>query len=651
MSATGIIYTKRYDVIVVGAGHAGCEAALASARMGCSTLLITQNLDTIAYMPCNCSIGGPAKGHVVREIDALGGQMALTTDATLTHIRMLNTGKGPAVRALRAQCDKKLYHLYMKRVLENQKNLDLKQASVVGLLVEDGRVYGVETKTGIQYLSQCVILTTGTFLRGLIHLGEVQWQAGRAGEAPSIEPAKTLEALGFQLVRLKTGTTARVDKKTVDFSKVEEQPAEPDAPPFSFMHDRVEAPRPLLPAWITYTNERTHEIIRRNLHRSAMYGGRIQGVGPRYCPSIEDKIVKFPDRNRHSVFLEQEGWDTVELYVQGMSTSLPEEVQIEFLRTLPGLEEVEIMRPGYAIEYDAILPHQLKPSLETKRVEGLFCAGQINGTSGYEEAAGQGLMAGINAALKVQGRPPLILSRDQAYIGVMIDDLVTKGVEDPYRLLTSRAEYRLLLRQDNADLRLTPIGREIGLVDDERWERFLERKARIEAEQNRLTRSILKPTLENQEKLKELKTDPIFQPHSLADLLRRPNLNYQQLVILDPERPPLPPHIIETVENAIKYEGFIRRQEIESARLKRMEEKPIPPDLDYNLIKALSREGREKLNRVRPLTLGQASRIPGITPADLSILAVYLETLREEKKSEEVSPPRELVETGGRERS
>jgi tRNA uridine 5-carboxymethylaminomethyl modification enzyme len=612
-----------YDVIVIGAGHAGCEAALAAARMGCKTLLLTLSLDTIAYMPCNPSIGGPAKGHVVREIDALGGEMARNIDKTHIQMRMLNTGKGPAVYALRAQADKVMYQQEMKRTIEKQPNLDLHQNMVEKLIVENGVCHGVITRTGAEYRAKAVVLTTGTYLRGKIIIGDLAYESGPNNQQPSINLAYQLQDLGFEMVRFKTGTPPRVNKNTIDTSVMEEQPG--DDVPRAFSYETTEYITDQLSCWLTYTNEKTHEYIRNNLHRAPMYSGIIEGRGPRYCPSIEDKIVRFADKNRHQIFLEPEGRNTLEMYVQGLSTSLPEDVQLAILRTINGLENVEMMRTGYAIEYDAIVPTQLWPSLETKLVENLFTAGQINGTSGYEEAAGQGIMAGINAARKVQGKEPVILDRSQAYIGVLIDDLVTKGTDEPYRLLTSRAEYRLLLRHDNADLRLTEIGYRIGLIPEERYRRFIAKKEAIEREMARLRETKVKPTPEVQVILREAGSSELNNAIDLASLIKRPELTYAHIAQISPAPEPIAPEVAEQVEIQLKYEGYIKKSLQQVEKMKKMENKRIPDWVDYDQIQGISSEAREKLKKVRPLSLGQASRISGVNPADISILMVHIE--------------------------
>ncbi|MFV9510305.1 tRNA uridine-5-carboxymethylaminomethyl(34) synthesis enzyme MnmG [Tepidibacillus sp. LV47] len=620
-----------YGCIVVGAGHAGVEAALAAARMGVKTLLLTISLDTIAFMPCNPSIGGPAKGHVVREIDALGGEMGRNIDKTYIQMRMLNTGKGPAVHALRAQADKQAYQREMKKTLENTPNLTLKQAMVDRLIVENDTVKGVITHTGAEYYSETVVLTTGTYLRGRIIIGDLIYESGPNNQKPSIKLSENLRELGFELVRFKTGTPPRVHQDTIDFSKMEIQPG--DDVPRAFSFDTTMYRKEQIPCWLTYTNFRTHSIISNNLHRAPMFSGVIEGTGPRYCPSIEDKVVRFYDKPRHQIFLEPEGEHTKEMYVQGFSTSLPEEVQIEMLRTLPGLEKAEIMRPGYAIEYDVIVPTQLKPTLETKKIKNLFTAGQLNGTSGYEEAAGQGLMAGINAALKVLGKEPLILDRSQAYIGVLIDDLVTKGTNEPYRLLTSRAEYRLLLRHDNADLRLREIGYRIGLIDEERYQRFLEKKRNIEAEIARLKQEKVRPTPEVQQILREIGTAELNNAVDLATLLRRPEINYSVIERIAPSPEELPLEVKEQVEIQVKYAGYIEKQLQQVEKMKKVEAKKIPEWVDYNKISGLSSEAREKLNKIQPLNIGQASRISGVSPADISILLIYIEQGKKEMET------------------
>jgi len=625
-----------YDVIVVGAGHAGCEAALASARLGMKTAVFSLNLDSIANMPCNPNIGGTAKGQLVREIDALGGQMGLSADATFIQSRILNRAKGPAVYSLRAQIDRRAYQQHMKHVLETQENLDVKQAEVTEILTEGRQVKGIRVLTGTIYLAKAVILTTGTYLRGRIIIGNTSYDSGPDGLFPANRLSDSLRALGIELMRFKTGTPARVNRRSIDFSKMEEQPGDPVITPFSFMNDEIK--REQVSCYLVHTNQETHRIIRENLHRSPLYGGEIKGVGPRYCPSIEDKIVRFADRESHQVFIEPMGLNTEEMYVQGMSTSMPEDVQIKMLRTLPGLENVSIMRPAYAIEYDCINPTQLKLSLEFKEIDGLFSAGQINGSSGYEEAAAQGIIAGINAALKLKGKEPLILDRSQAYIGVLIDDLVTKGTAEPYRMMTSRAEYRLWLRQDNADMRLTPIGREIGLVSDDRYERFLRKKEAIEAEMKRLKETVINPGEAVNRFLAEHGSAELKTGIRLYDLLKRPEIEYEHLKALG-YGAELSREVMEQVTISIKYEGYLNKQMQQIELFKRMEERRLPENIDYDSIKGLSTEARQKLGKLRPESLGQASRISGVSPSDISVLLVYLESLKREKEKNKGEHP------------
>ena len=614
----------KYDIAVIGAGHAGCEAALAAARMGMKTLMFSISLEAVANMPCNPHIGGSSKGHLVREIDCLGGEMGKNIDKSFIQLKMLNTSKGPAVYSLRAQADRKKYQAEMKHTLERQENLYLKQAEIVNITLENGKVKSIETNIGAIYDVDAIIVATGTYLKGKIFIGETSFESGPDGVFPANKLSECLKSLGVNLVRFKSGTPARINRKSIDFSKMEIQEGQKDIEAFS-LEDEIDENKEQLPCYLTYTNQKTHDIIRANLHRSPLYAGKIEGTGPRYCPSIEDKVVRFSDKERHQVFIEPMGENTDEMYVQGMSSSLPEDVQIAMYRTLPGLENAEFTRPAYAIEYDCIDPADLKLSLEYKKIENLFFAGQANGTSGYEEAASQGLIAGINAALKLKGKNPVILDRSQAYIGVLIDDIVTKGTNEPYRMMTSRAEYRLLLRQDNADLRLTELGHEIGLISDERYERFLNKKRDIENEIERIKKLTIKPTEQVNRFLEENNSSTIKAGVKLADLLKRTELNYDKLSVIDPQRPELFKAVTQEVEIQVKYEGYIKMQEEQVKKFKKLEDKKLSENINYDEIKGLRIEARQKLNKVKPLSIGQASRISGVSPADVSVLLIYLE--------------------------
>ena len=617
-----------YDIIVIGAGHAGCEAGLAAARMGKKTLMLSINLEAVAMMPCNPSIGGTGKGHLVREIDALGGEMGLNIDKTFIQSRMLNTAKGPAVHSLRAQADKTRYHLEMKKTIEAEPLLEMKQGEAVDLIIEDGKACGVVLRTGAVYRSRAVILATGTFLAGKIFIGDSVYDSGPNGLAPSVELAQKLREYGLPMRRFKTGTPARALASSLDYGKMIPQDGDEEIVPFSFMNDELQKDQ--IRCWLTYTNEKTHDIIRANFHRSALFGGKIEGVGPRYCPSIEDKVNRFADRKRHQLFIEPEGLDTDEMYIQGMSSSLPEDVQQAFYETIEGLEHLKIVRPAYAIEYDCIDPLNLKATLENRTIENLYCSGQFNGSSGYEEAAAQGLMAGINAVLKLDGKEPFVLDRSQAYIGVLLDDLVTKGTNEPYRIMTSRAEYRLMLRQDNADLRLTQLGYDVGLVREDRYQRFLEKKEAVEKETERLRRTVVAPETINP-LLEEMGTAPIKSAQSLYELLRRPEVTYDAIAVIDTDRPALSRHQKTSMEVEIKYGGYIQKQLAQIEKFKRLEGKKLSSDIDYSEIDGLRIEAQQKLNALKPLSVGQASRISGVSPADINVLLIHLEKKRRTK--------------------
>ncbi|MCL1809947.1 MAG: tRNA uridine-5-carboxymethylaminomethyl(34) synthesis enzyme MnmG [Clostridiales bacterium] len=627
MNDTNYFLLDEYDVAVVGAGHAGCEAALASARMGKKTLMLSINLESVAMMACNPSIGGTGKGHLVREIDALGGEMGINIDKTFIQSKMLNTAKGPAVHSLRAQADKNAYHIEMKKTIERQELLDLKQGEVVDLILEGGKACGVILKTGAAYRAKAVVLATGTFLRGRIFIGDRFFDSGPNGLAPSLELAENLRKYGLPLRRFKTGTPARALKSSLDFSKMAEQRGDAVTVPFSFMSGKLEKEQ--VPCWLTYTNKKTHDIIRANFSRSALFGGQIEGVGVRYCPSIEDKVSRFADKERHQLFIEPEGLYTDEMYIQGMSSSMPEDVQQEFYRTIPGLENLKIARPAYAIEYDCIDPLDLKANLENRQIDNLFCAGQFNGSSGYEEAAAQGLVAGVNAVLKIDGKEPFILDRSEAYIGVLIDDLVTKGTNEPYRIMTSRAEYRLVLRQDNADVRLTEKAYVLGLATKERYERCLSDKLEVENERKRLEETVLLPGVANV-LLEKKGSSPVLNKTVLSELMKRPEITYADLAEVDGARPPLSKHAITKLEVQIKYQGYISKQLQQIEKFKKMEGRKLDPELDYDGVQGLRIEARQKLGRLKPASLGQASRISGVSPADISVLLIHLEKKRRE---------------------